>query len=115
MNRALLQLEGFIIFLSSVYFYGSNEFSWVLFIFVLFTPDISMLGYLINKTVGAYSYNAFHSYLFPICLCLSGLTFNVDTMLMVGLIWIAHIGMDRGLGFGLKYPSGFKDTHIQKI
>jgi len=31
------------------------------------------------------------------------------------LIWLAHIGIDRALGYGLKYPTFFRDTHLQHV
>jgi hypothetical protein len=33
----------------------------------------------------------------------------------VALIWLAHIGFDRALGYGLKYKAGFGFTHLGRI
>jgi Domain of unknown function (DUF4260) len=75
-------------------------------------PDLSMLGYAANARVGAITYNALHCYVGP--LVLAGYSFGLHhlAILSLSLIWIAHIGLDRMLGFGLKYPTRFKDTHL---
>jgi hypothetical protein len=74
-----------------------------------------MLAYLINNHIGARVYNLFHTYIVSISLILIGNFLKLDVLLMIGLIWTAHIGMDRMLGYGLKYKTSFKDTHIQKL
>jgi len=115
MNKTLLHMEGFAVLVLSLYFYASNEFSWILFFILLFTPDFSMLGYLLNNKVGAMIYNLFHTYSISILVVGCGLLVSNPTILMIGLIWIAHIGMDRMIGYGLKYPTEFKDTHLNRV
>ncbi|MBX0356080.1 DUF4260 domain-containing protein [Halobacillus sp. Nhm2S1] len=115
MPRLLLHLEGAIVFLTSLYFYQQNDFSWLAFVFLLLVFDISMLGYLVNERAGAVIYNISHSYILPVVLILVAIITSVDWLLMISLIWMAHNGMDRMFGYGLKYPSGFKDTHFQKV
>ncbi|GFZ76758.1 hypothetical protein GCM10010978_18070 [Compostibacillus humi] len=115
MNRFLLHAEGFFILMISIYFYDQNQYSWFLFFILLFAPDISILGYLINKKVGAVFYNVFHTYSVPIAVILFSLIFANSLFVSIGLIWTAHIGMDRLFGFGLKYTTDFKDTHLNRI
>jgi Domain of unknown function (DUF4260) len=115
LNKILLHIEGLAIFILSVYVYSYFEFSWLLFFLLLLVPDLSMLGYLLNNQVGAFSYNLFHTYSFPIVFLLLGVILSIPFMLNIGLIWSAHIGMDRFIGYGLKYPTNFKDTHFQRI
>jgi len=115
MVRKLIHLEGFIILAATIYLYSLNNFSWWVFILLLFAPDVSMFAYMINKQVGASVYNFFHTYLVTIIVSLAGALLNQDALLMVGLIWTAHIGMDRLCGFGLKYQTSFQDTHIQRM
>jgi hypothetical protein len=115
LNKYFLQIEGFAVLSLCLYFYGHNQFSWVLFFVLLFSPDISMLGYLINNKVGALLYNLFHTYMITIIVIFCGLLFISPTLLAIGLIWSAHIGMDRMLGYGLKYPTTFKDTHLHRV
>jgi hypothetical protein len=74
-----------------------------------------MLGYPINPRIGAYCYNAVHTYVGPLLLALIGLFASVPICVATALIWVAHIGFDRLLGYGLKYPTAFTDTHLGKI
>ncbi|WP_054712840.1 DUF4260 domain-containing protein [Bacillus sp. JCM 19041] len=115
MSKSLLHIEGLIVFVTSVYFYAQVDVSWWLFFLLLLLPDLSMLGYIVNNRIGSYSYNVFHTYILPLLLIIFSVILEQNTMLALGLIWMAHIGMDRTFGYGLKYPSNFKDTHMQKI
>jgi hypothetical protein len=110
--RPLLHLEGAAVFALSLVAYHWGHGSWILFLVLFLVPDLSMVGYLANARVGAVTYNAVHSYVVP--LALAGYSFgtNRPAVLALSLIWIAHIGFDRMLGFGLKYPTRFKDTHL---
>jgi hypothetical protein len=83
---------------------------------VLFlTPDLFMLGYLAGNKVGAFGYNVAHTYTAPV-LAWSALWFSGETSgYWLVLIWVAHIGWDRLLGYGLKYETAFKDTHLQRV
>jgi len=113
--NVLLKIEGATILILStiLYFYFGGE--WPMFLILFLAPDISMLGYIANKKIGANSYNIFHFYLLPAILILVGLIYNNNTLILLALIWMAHIGIDRVLGYGLKYPTGFKDTHLQRV
>lgn len=115
MNKFLLHMEGLAVLLMCIYFYTVNEFSWVLFFLLLFSPDLFMLGYISNKKIGAVIYNIVHTYIFPIAIILAAIITSNDIILAVGIISAAHIGMDRTFGFGLKYPTDFKDTHLQRV
>lgn len=110
--RPLLHLEGAAVLALSLFSYHWSHGSWLLFVLLFLVPDLSMIGYVANARVGAITYNAIHSYLGP--LVLAGYSFgsNHAAILSISLIWIAHIGFDRMLGFGLKYPTRFKDTHL---
>jgi len=115
MPKILIQVEGLIVLLLSIYVYSLTDFGWLLFILLLLVPDISMLGYLSNKRVGAIVYNIFHTYTIPAAIIAISLLFSIEILLAAGLIWTAHIGMDRLVGFGLKYDTDFKDNHLQRI
>lgn len=115
MNKILLHLEGLAVFVLSLYFYGYNQFSWLLFFVLLLAPDIGMLGYLINNKIGARIYNFFHTYTIVIIVIFLGLLLENQAVLAIGLIWAAHIGMDRMIGYGLKYPTEFKDNHLNRV
>lgn len=112
--KLILHLESMSFFILSTFIYYSLNFSWKHYFLFFLTPDISIAGYLINKQIGSYIYNTFHTYIFPILLLLIGFNEN-EIFLKFGLIWIAHIAIDRFFGFGLKYKNDFKSTHLNKL
>jgi Domain of unknown function (DUF4260) len=116
MVKKILRLEGLAFFLLALFFYYQLKGNWLLFIVLLFTPDISMIGYLKDKKLGAILYNLMHNYILSIAILLIGaILLRNMTIILLGIILLAHVGLDRFLGFGLKYPSNFKDTHLQKV
>ena len=115
MPKLLLHAEGFIVLVCSLCMYQMMDFSWWLFILLLFVPDVSALGYVVNKRVGAVVYNIVHTYVLALIVLGIGYVSELPVMMMLGVIWVAHIGMDRMCGFGLKYPSAFQDTHMQRF
>ncbi|MBS9802157.1 DUF4260 domain-containing protein [Bacillus toyonensis] len=115
MQKRIVHFEGLVVLLATIYAYSIYEFSWIIFCVFLLAPDLSMLAYGINNRVGANIYNLFHTYIISILIAIIGIFFKIDTVIMIGLIWTAHIGMDRMFGYGLKYEKDFKDTHIQRL
>jgi hypothetical protein len=113
--RALLRLEGLVVFAISLVLYGRTGESWWLFATLLFAPDLSFLGYLSGPGAGAVAYNAAHSTAGPAVLALAGLLLSYQPAVAIGLIWLAHCGIDRALGYGLKYGAGFGFTHLGRI
>ncbi|HKH10177.1 MAG TPA: DUF4260 domain-containing protein [Rubrobacter sp.] len=111
----LLRAEGAAMLAASVALYWLNGGSWWLFALLLLAPDASMLGYLAGPKAGAAVYNTFHSYPLPAALGIFGLLVGVPLAVTVTLVWFAHIGMDRAIGYGLKYESEFKDTHLGRV
>jgi len=111
----LLRVEGGVLLALSLVLYGKSGGEWWLFALLLLAPDLSALGYLGGNRVGAAVYNAFHNYLPPGVLVLVGVLAGVALPIWLGLIWFAHIGMDRMVGYGLKYPGSFNETHLGKI
>ena len=113
--RLFLHLEGIALLAGAALVYGSQSYRWWLFFVFLLTPDLVMLIYMVNKRAGEISYNLVHTTIFPLVLALySGLSGN-SLGLQIGLIWLAHIGMDRMVGYGFKYPGQFKETHFNRI
>jgi hypothetical protein len=110
--RPLLRLEGAAVLIVSLFSYYLSHGSWLPFALLFLVPDLSMLGYAANVRVGTITYSAVHTYVGP--LVLAGYSFgsNRSAIFWLSLIWIAHIGLDRMLGFGLKYPTRFNDTHL---
>ena len=112
---ALLRVEGVALLVLSVLLYRVNGGGWLMFGVLLLAPDLSMLGYLAGPQVGAAIYNTFHTYAMPAVVGALGVIFASPMAMAVALIWFAHIGMDRTVGYGLKYPSSFKDTHLERV
>ncbi len=110
----LLRFEGLAIAAISALFYARIGASWWLFAALWLTPDLSMLGYFAGPCWGARIYNAFHTYITPAALALCALLLHAHADLAVALIWANHIGVDRLLGFGLKYADGFGYTHLDR-
>ncbi len=113
--KAILRLEGAAALAAAVALYAHTGFSWPLFALLLLAPDLAMLAYLIGPRAGAAAYNVVHTYALAVPLALAGYWLASPLASAVGLIWIAHIGMDRMLGYGLKYASGFRDTHLGRV
>lgn len=115
--RVLLRLEGFALLLGALALYAQSGASWTLFAILFLVPDLSFAFYLFGTRIGAIAYNAVHSTLGPILLVLASRVAAGQTsgLLPIALIWFAHIGFDRALGYGLKYASGFGDTHLSRL
>jgi hypothetical protein len=111
----LLRSEGLALLALSALVYWRFGRSWLLFVLLLLAPDASMLGYLRGSRIGSSVYNLFHTYMPPAVLAVVGLLSGATLIFSLALIWFAHIGMDRVLGYGLKYPEGFRFTHLGRI
>ena len=111
----LLRAEGGIVFGASLLAYGEAGASWVLFVVLVLVPDLSMLGYLLGVRLGTALYNLVHALVAPLLLIALSIFYKQLWLLPYGLIWTAHIGVDRLLGFGLKYPTRFRDTHFERL
>jgi Domain of unknown function (DUF4260) len=108
----LLRLEGAVLVITAVILFTRLGCSWWLFAALILMPDLSIAGYLAGARIGAAIYNAAHTTLAPIALGVVAFELTRPTVLAIGLIWLAHIGADRALGFGLKYRTGFGFTHL---
>jgi hypothetical protein len=113
--RLLLRLEGAALAIAAILLYGRAGASWGLFALLLLAPDLSFLGYLLGPRAGAIAYNAVHATLLPLALGLAGLVTASTLAEHLALIWLAHVGIDRALGYGLKYGASFQATHLGRI
>lgn len=109
--RTLLQIEGGVVAAAAIWAYAQSGASWWLFAALILAPDLGMVGYLRSPARGARIYNLAHTYVLPVTLAFLAVVVT-PAALPVALIWIAHIGIDRALGYGLKYPGGFRQTHL---
>lgn len=113
--KRLLQLEGLALFVATVGLYAKLGASWKLFAILILVPDLSMAFYVAGPRLGSIAYNAAHTTLGPIATLAAGYLLGMPLILQIGLIWAAHVGIDRALGYGLKYASSFGDTHLGRI
>jgi hypothetical protein len=88
---------------------------WLLFAILFLAPDLFMLGYLANVRISSAVYSFAHTYITQGILLAIAYFASKPQLFSIALIWTAHIGFDRLLGFGLKYPTHFKDTHLQHV
>lgn len=113
--RVLLRVEATLLFALSLWAYHLHGAGWGVFALCFLLPDLAFLGYLAGPRVGALAYNTTHALVGPLLLLALGAGGGVRPLLAAGLIWIAHVGFDRMLGYGLKYPAGFRETHLGRI
>jgi hypothetical protein len=113
--RLLLRLEGLTLFLGMTLLYAVWGGSWWVYALLFLAPDLSFAGYLLGPKEGAVIYNAAHSYMAPMSLMTAGFATAEPLVLSIAMIWLAHIGIDRALGYGLKYWAGFGFTHMGRI
>lgn len=110
--RAVLKIEGLALFAAAAAAYAWRGDSWWLFAILFLAPDLSFLGFLAGPRIGAYAYDALHTTIGPLALLALGFFAGIDLALSIGLIWLAHVGLDRALGYGLRYPGNFAVTHL---
>jgi hypothetical protein len=113
--RTLLRLEGLTLFVGMTLLYGVWDGSWWVYAIVFLAPDLSFAAYLAGPRAGAIVYNAAHSYMAPMTLMITGFALSSPLVLSIAMIWLAHIGIDRALGYGMKYVAGFGFTHLGRI
>ncbi|HVD84976.1 MAG TPA: DUF4260 domain-containing protein [Bradyrhizobium sp.] len=113
--RTLLRLEGLTLFAGMTLLYAVWDGSWLAYAILFLAPDLSFAAYLAGPKPGAIIYNAAHSYMAPVSLMVAGFALSSPLPLSIAMIWMAHIGIDRALGYGLKYAAGFGFTHLGRI
>lgn len=111
----LVKLENVFVLILVLSLYAIFDFSFWIFLICLLAPDLTAIGYVFNKRIGSMVYNVGHTYALPSLVTLLYLLLNEPVLLQIALIWLAHISIDRTLGYGLKYASDFKITTVQKL
>jgi len=113
--KIILHIEGLAVLLAAVAFYRHLGASWVTFAVLFLAPDLFMFGYLFGNKSGARIYNSVHTFIGPFLLWAVASILGQPSPMPVCLIWVAHIGFDRLMGYGLKYATAFKDTHLNRV
>ena len=113
--RRWLRLEGFAVFVTAVVAFGQlgGEYLWL--VPALLLPDLAMVGYLAGPRIGALGYNLVHNWALGLAVAAAGIATGSLPVTLAGVVLIAHTGMDRSLGYGLKFMSSFHDTHLGRI
>jgi hypothetical protein len=113
--RLILRCEGLALFALATGGFALTGLSWWIYAGLFLAPDLSFAAYGAGRPVGAHVYNAFHSTVLPAALAGWGIVSEAPLALGIAAVWAAHIGFDRLLGYGLKYATGFSDTHLGRI
>jgi hypothetical protein len=113
--RTWLRIEGLAAFIAGLAIYGAYGGAWLLVVPLLLVPDLSMLGYLRDPRLGAFTYNLVHTWASGLVVLGLGVWSDTGWLILAGAILVAHVGMDRAAGYGLKLPSAFHDTHMGRI
>jgi len=113
--RRLLHLEGLALAVAALVVYFDADYGWLALLLLVLAPDLSMVAYAAGPRVGALGYDAAHTTIGPLALGAVGIVADADTAIQLALIWLVHIGADRAIGYGLKYPTGFRETHLQQV
>ena len=113
--KTVIKLEEFGLFLFGIYLFNQLDFAWWWFLVLILVPDLSMIGYVLGNKSGAFLYNLFHHRAVALAIHLVGIYSSNNLIQLTGIILFAHSSMDRMMGYGLKYESGFKFTHLGEI
>lgn len=113
--KTIIKLEELAEFILGLFFFSVLHYDWWWFPVLLFVPDLSMIGYLVNPKLGAIVYNFFHHKALAILSIIFGYVLINNPLSLAGAILLSHSAMDRVFGFGLKYPDSFKNTHLGKL
>lgn len=110
-----LRIEAVVLFAFSIWLFAIQGVDWWWYPVLLLVPDVFMVGYLANTTLGAVLYNLGHSTPLALLLVFIGVLTASPFTIALGAIWLGHIGMDRAMGYGLKYHDSFKHTHLSQL
>ena len=113
--KRIIALEELAIFAACIAAFTTMDFAWWWFPALLLVPDVAMAGYLFGPKVGAVSYNMVHHRAVALAVGAAGVAIASPALQLVGIIGMAHISMDRMLGYGLKTMEGFEYTHLGRL
>jgi hypothetical protein len=113
--RTWLRLEGLAGFVAGLALFGASGGNWLFIVPLILLPDISAVGYLAGSRAGTFTYNLVHNWVPGLVTLGIGLWIGSPAIVLASAILIAHVGMDRMVGYGLKLPSSFHDTHLGRM
>ena len=113
--KNLLKLEELFLFGLALFLFSGLDYGWGIYALLFLTPDLSMIGYVMNPRVGAWTYNLIHHKGLAVALYFLGSLLSVPWLMFAGTILLGHSSFDRVLGYGLKYEDAFQNTHLGRI
>jgi hypothetical protein len=113
--KTLIRLEELGFFLFSFYLFSLLHYPWWYYPLLFFVPDLAMLGYLAGPRVGAIVYNFIHHRGLALLYYVAGIFLATPVLSLAGVVVFAHSSFDRVLGYGLKFPDSFGNTHLGRI
>lgn len=113
--KNLLRLEELLLLGLSLFLFSALDYGWGWYALLFLAPDLSMLGYLVNPRVGAWTYNLVHHKGVAVTLYLAGYLLSAPALMFAGTLLLGHSSFDRVFGYGLKYPDAFQNTHLGRI
>jgi hypothetical protein len=113
--KTVIKLEELGLFILGIYLFSLLNYQWWWFLILILAPDLSMFGYIINTKTGAFLYNLFHHRGVAVLVYILGCYLRIEIVQLIGIILFSHAAMDRIFGYGLKYETGFKYTHLGEI
>lgn len=113
--KTILKLEELGLLILGIYLFSLLNYQWWWFLVLILAPDLSMFGYVFGNKSGAFFYNVFHHRGIAVLLYIIGYYLKIESIQLAGIILFSHSSMDRIFGYGLKYESGFKYTHLGEI
>jgi hypothetical protein len=113
--RMWLRLEGLAAFAAGLAVFGASGGNWLLVVPLLLVPDVSAAGYLAGQRVGTFTYNAIHNWVPGLAVLALGAWLASPAVVLAGSILVAHVGIDRAVGYGLKLPSSLRTTHLGRL
>jgi hypothetical protein len=113
--RRWLRIEGAALAAGSLIAYSTTGQAWWLVPLTLLLPDLTMIGYLGGTRLGSYLYNLGHSTPLPAAIVAIGWWQEKSLLVALGLVWLTHIGIDRLIGYGVKYDDHFQHTHLGRL
>ncbi len=114
-QKIMLHLEALAVFIATIAIYFNQGFGTLTFVVLLLAPDLAFVVYAMDKKAGIHAYNLAHFVAFPAALIGISIIGDWSTGVQFGLIWLAHITMDRSIGYGLKYTDDASHTHLQNV
>jgi hypothetical protein len=112
--RPWLRLEGLAALVLGVALYVRLGGDWLWLVPLLVAADLSLVGYLGGPRLGSVIYNLGHNWVIGLAALGLGAWLAIPVLQLVGAMLIAHVGMDRVIGFGLRHPDDEKRTHLQR-